>query len=150
MKSLFSIVIVQSRPKKNVINITPFELMWDRKDFVDDIYGTQNTREFFLQQLIDEMKSDEESVVDEKEVLDELPVKQKLQLADVEAELPNVIHKQFNYTDYSQLDGSNDRFMRKQRNTDKSTEFLQMQQAKSDLEEKLNNIETNESTLFSQ
>ena len=150
MKSLFGIVVVQSRPKKNVINITPFELMWDRKDFVDDIYGTQNTREFFLQQLIDEMKSDEESVVDEKEVLDELPVKQKLQLADVEAELPNVIHKQFNYTDYSQLDGSNDRFMRKQRNTDKSTEFLQMQQAKSDLEEKLNNIETNESTLFSQ
>lgn len=148
MKELFAVVVVQKRPSKGSVSITPFELTWERKDFVDDIYGTKNTKEFFLAQLIDEMKSDEESVVNEDEVLPDLEAKPKLQLKDVEHELPQVIHKQFNYMDYSTLDGSNERFLRKQRNTDKSAEVLQMQQAKTELEEKLNNIEE-QTLLFS-
>jgi hypothetical protein len=146
MKELFAVVVVQKRPSKGSVSITPFELTWERKDFVDDIYGTKNTKEFFLAQLIDEMKSDEESVVNEDEVLPDLEAKPKLQLKDVEHELPQVIHKQFNYMDYSTLDGSNERFLRKQRNTDKSAEVLQMQQTKTELEEKLNN--TDEQTLL--
>ena len=41
----------------------------------------------------------------------------KLQLKDVENELQNVVHKEFDYFEYSELDKSNERFMRKQENT---------------------------------
>ena len=36
---------------------------------------------------------------------------------DVENELQNVVHKEFDYFEYSELDKSNERFMRKQQNT---------------------------------
>ena len=120
-KELFDVVIIKSRPSKGIISITPFELEWERKDVLEDIYGTRATKEFFLQELIDEMKKPEE---DEEEVLDALPVTEKDKLDDVKDELPNVIHKEYDYFVYSELDKSNERFLRKQENTDKSKEYL--------------------------
>ncbi len=120
-KELFDVVIIKSRPSKGIISITPFELEWERKDVLEDIYGTRATKEFFLQELIDEMKKPEE---DEEEVLDALPVTEKDKLDDVKDELPNVIHKEYDYFVYSELDKSNERFLRKQENTDKSKEYM--------------------------
>ena len=41
----------------------------------------------------------------------------KKRLSDVKTELPTVVHKTYNYDEYSSQDESNDRFMRKQENT---------------------------------
>ena len=38
-------------------------------------------------------------------------------MADVRHEIPEVVHSDFDYDTYSELDGSNERFLRKQKNT---------------------------------
>lgn len=115
VEELWKVIVVQSRPRNGNVTIVPFELTWERKDNLENIYGTFYTKEFFLQQLVDNMKVDDVSELEEN--LPELPHTSKLTLKDVEHELPNIIHKEFGYFDYSKLDNSNDRFLRKQRNT---------------------------------
>jgi len=114
MQELFDVIIVHSRPKNGKISIKPFELIWERKEDLANIYGNRNTKEFFSE-LIDNI--DTNKLENDDEELPELPHTEKLQLSDVEPELMNVIHSQFGYFDYSKLDESNDRFMRKQENT---------------------------------
>lgn len=119
MKNIWKIIIVQSRPKNGEVTIAPFELIWQEKTSLEDIYGNAATQTFFLQELIDGMREDESSSVldEEDEELADLPVTSKLTLRDVEHDLQNVIHREYDYTEYSQKDGSNERFMRKQENT---------------------------------
>lgn len=108
---IFNVVVIKGRPSKGMIKISPFELLWEQKNDLTNLYGNLNTKEFFSD-LIDNM------VVDEtEEELPELEHTSKLQLKDVENELPNVVHKQYDYFEYSELDKSNERFMRKQENT---------------------------------
>ena len=108
---IFNVVVIKGRPSKGMIKISPFELLWEQKNDLTNLYGNLNTKEFFSD-LIDNM------VVDEtEEELPELEHTSKLQLKDVENELPNVVHKQYDYFEYSSLDKSNERFMRKQENT---------------------------------
>lgn len=108
---IFNVVVIKGRPSKGMIKISPFELLWEQKNDLANLYGNLNTKEFFSD-LIDNM------VVDEtEEELPELEHTSKLQLKDVENELPNVVHKQYDYFEYSSLDKSNERFMRKQENT---------------------------------
>jgi hypothetical protein len=45
-------------------------------------------------------------------------------MSDVEDELPTIVNKGFNYNEYSKLDGSNDRFLRKQENTNQLKQFF--------------------------
>jgi hypothetical protein len=113
-KDLWSVVIVQSKPKGGKVNIESFELMWDRKDIPDNIYGDMNTKEFLLQELIDNMKKPEEEVE-----LGEFDKKEKIDISEIADEIPNIVHEQFEYDIYSELDKSNERFMRKQENTNK-------------------------------
>ena len=120
-KELFDCIIVKSRPHGGMISIAPMELTWDRKDVIADVYGNYTTKEFFLQELVDEMK--QESVEPEEE-LEDLPMESKVKLDDVKDELPSVIHKEYDYYVYSELDKSNERFLRKQENTDKSKDFM--------------------------
>ena len=112
VSDLFDIIVIHSRPKNGVINIKPFELLWESKEDLKNIYGNTNTKTFF-EELVNNINIDKV----EDEELPELPHTEKLKLSDIENELPNVIHKQFGYFEYSKLDGSNDRFLRKQENT---------------------------------
>ena len=85
---------------------------------MNNIYGGIDATKQFFTDLIGKMKPEDQLEMSSEEIPD-LPYTSKLQLNDVEEELPNVIHKEFNYYDYSKLDESNDRFMRKQQNTNK-------------------------------
>ena len=51
---------------------------------------------------------------------------------DVENELQNVVHKEFDYYEYSELDKSNERFMRKQENTNSLRETIFIDHNESD------------------
>ena len=116
-KDLWLVVIDQSRPSKGNIHISPFELIWERKDIMQDIYGNSETKEFFLQELIDNMEVDKDKK--EEIQLPEFEAKNKLTLKDVEDTLKDIVHDPYEYDVYSQLDGSNDRFMAKQTNTER-------------------------------
>ena len=119
MKELFAIVVVQSRPKNGIVQIYPFELLWEEKTDLKNIYGNVATQTFFLQELIDGAREDESSSVldEEDEDLPALPMTSKKTIDDVQDEIPTIIHKEFEYDEYSEKDGSNKRFMRKQENT---------------------------------
>lgn len=116
VKELWDVVIIHSRPKQGKIDISPFDLLWDRKDIISNIYGDINTRDFLLQDLVDNIKMEDDEEVGEFEMTS------KLKEEDITDELPSIIHKEYEYDIYSSLDGSNDRFMRKQKNTNKLDE----------------------------
>ena len=97
------------------MKLQPFELLWDKKESLDNVYGNANTKLFFMEELIDGIKDD---VVDEDvEDIGDLPVARKTKLAEIEEELKTVVHSDFNYYNYSEQDNSNKRFMDKQENT---------------------------------
>ena len=108
---IFNVVVIKGRPSKGMVKISPFELLWEQKNDLTNLYGNLNTKEFFSD-LMDNMV-----VNDDEEEVPELEHTSKLQLKDVENELQNVVHKEFDYFEYSELDKSNERFMRKQENT---------------------------------
>lgn len=108
---IFNVVVIKGRPSKGMIKISPFELLWERKNDLENLYGNLNTKEFFSD-LMDNMV-----VTEDEDEVPELEHTSKLQLKDVENELQNVVHKEFDYFEYSELDKSNERFMRKQENT---------------------------------
>ena len=58
-----------------------------------------------------------EELEDERIKSMELPHTDKLKLEDVKEQIEKVISKPFAYYEYSEIDGSNDRFLRKQKNT---------------------------------
>ena len=124
MKGLFDILVVKSRPKNGQITIRPFELLWENKNDLKNLYGNINTKEFFLQQLIDNMQINKD---DEPEDLPELRQETKKTLEEIKNELPNIIHKEFDYYEYSEQDKSNDRFMRKQDSTNSLRENIFVQ-----------------------
>ena len=124
MKGLFDILVVKSRPKNGQITIRPFELLWENKNDLKNLYGNINTKEFFLQQLIDNMQINKD---DEPEDLPELRQEKKKTLEEIKNELPNIIHKKFDYYEYSEQDKSNDRFMRKQDSTNSLRENIFVQ-----------------------
>lgn len=122
---LWRIIIIQSRPKGGTVTIKPFELLWERKFDIENLYGNWNTKQFFLQELIEEMHPGDDAAdnclarIDDLSD-DDLPnfvMTPKKRLADVQGELASIVHKGFDYYDYSEKDGSNDRFLRKQQNT---------------------------------
>ena len=121
IKQLWDVVIIQDRPKKGIISVRPFELLWERKTNLDNMYGTEKTKLFFLEELIDNIKNDDnqQDVNKEDEELEnkQLPFTRKYKLEQIEHELKHVIHDGFDYSLYSELDKSNDRFMLKQTNT---------------------------------
>lgn len=145
LKDIWKIIIIQTRPKNGEVTITPFDLIWQEKNSIENIYGNDATQTFFLQELIDGMREDESSSVldEEDEDLADLPKTSKLKLSDVEDELPNVIHKEYDYKEYSEKDGSNKRFMRKQENTSKFRIFTQENN-----DEQLDDEQNKQPTLF--
>ena len=116
VKEYWKIIIINSKPHNGIVTISPFELLWKTKQQLNDIYGDLNTQTFFLEQLIGEMKEDKTDN-NEIEVLPEFEHTEKVKLDDIINELPDIIHKEFDYFNYSELDKSNERFMKKQENT---------------------------------
>ena len=115
-KELWKVIILQSRPKNGNVGIIPFELLWDKKTDLTDLYGGSTlTKTFFIEELVDEMKDEYDE--DDDEINKPFELTEKKKLADVTSELPNVIHRPYGYFEYSNLDKSNDRFIRKQENT---------------------------------
>ena len=124
VKELFDIVIIKKTPKQGIINIEPFVLFWDKKIDISDMFGGYIlTKEFFLQDLINNMKPMEE-LNDEYIDSYELPHTSKLTLDDVKQDIENIITKPYDYFKYSELDGSNNRFMNKQRSTNHLSNIL--------------------------
>ena len=125
IEELWKIIITQSKPKNGDITLAPFELLWKTKDSLDSIYGGNITKTFFMQELIDEMKDDADNIIeesyfptiDETDILPDLELTSKVKLDDVKDEVKSMINKDYDYYKYSDRDGSNERFMEKQRNT---------------------------------
>ena len=112
-KNLWKVIITQSRPQKGIITISPFELLWERKmDLLNPYGGSELTKEFFANELINDMKE-----VDDDDIDYEFNMTDKKRLIEISNELPNVIHKPYGYYEYTEMDMSNERFMRKQENT---------------------------------
>ena len=115
-KELWKVIILQGRSKKGTIGIVPFELLWEKKTDLTDVYGgSEQTKTFFIEELVDDMKEDYDE--DEDEINKPFELTEKKRIADITTELPNVIHRPYGYYEYSEMDDSNTRFMRKQENT---------------------------------
>lgn len=123
VQDLFKTVVLQSRPHKGKIQLEPFELLWEQKQMLNNIYGNKNTEEFFLQELDNDL-NDKENNIDDAEDVPELDMAPKLKLEDVENTLTNVIHSEFDYNKYVEKDLSNERFLRKQINTNSLRDTL--------------------------
>lgn len=117
VKDLFDVIVIKKESKQGIIHIEPFTLIWEKKIDVDDIFGGyMNTKEFFLQDLVNNMKPTEDD--NNGFIYDyQLPHTQKLTLDDIKDDIVNIVNKPFDYYKYSELDGSNTRFMNKQKNT---------------------------------
>jgi len=115
-KELWKVIILQGRSKKGTIGIVPFELLWEKKTDLTDVYGgSEQTKTFFIEELVDDMKEDYDE--DEDEINKPFELTEKKRIADITTELPNVIHRPYGYYEYSEMDDSNTRFMKKQENT---------------------------------
>ena len=62
--------------------------------------------------------------IDENAELPELELTAKIKLENVQDTINNTIKSTYDYYEYSELDGSNDRFMEKQRNTNSLREQI--------------------------
>ena len=139
VQDLWSVVVIQNKPKDGNIKLEMFELLWENREDIDlkNIYGDDSTKLFFSEQLLNSMKPE-----DDEEVAPELSHTSKLRLNDVENDLTNVVHTPYDYYEYSKLDGSNNRFMRKQENT--QSQFIPT------TESPTNAPKTDDMSLFSQ
>ena len=150
IKELWKVIITESKPKKGKISIKPFELLWQKRIDLQNLFGDDETRKFFLDELYEEMRDDSsysnDTVFDESETEEEFKHTSKKRLSEIKSELPNVVHDGFDYDEYSSIDGSNDRFLRKQKNTNKLNDGLFNDEQEN---EEFTNDEPQEQTIFS-
>lgn len=123
LKELWRVIIVQSHPKKGGITISPFEMLWETKQELNNIYGDLKTQTFFLEQLLGEEPIETEKKEDE-EKLEDLPHTHKMKLEDIEDELANFIDLNYDFNKYRNHNDANDKFLRKQENTNKLGELF--------------------------
>lgn len=121
--NLWKIVIDQSKPKNGIITIRPFEMLWDTKQEINEIYQNNITKQFFLQELIENIKIEDETKKEEtleeyeSKLPENLPHTSKYKLEQIESQLKNIIHDGYDYSDYASKDGTNKRFVEKMENT---------------------------------
>ena len=116
---LWKILVIERR-KNNQIHLSLFELLWSRKEDLINIYGGSNKiKNFFLDELIDNIKTETENTEAEnaEEEFDDFEKTEKKTLEQIKDDLKTVIHKDYDYYIYSNEDGSNARFLEKQENT---------------------------------
>ena len=152
VKELWKVIIVETKSRKGTINIKPFELLWEEKDKTKNLFGDEMTEQFFLvDELMSNMKDENGNITNVTKVIDESETERefehtsKKRLADVRHEIPEVVHSDFDYDTYSELDGSNERFLRKQKNTNQLVDSVfTMEERDNDLR----NRELKEMELF--
>ena len=93
-------------------------MLWDTKQDINKMYANNITNQFFLQELVEDMKDDEttssiKEVEEYENNLPQMPHTSKYKLEQIESQLKNVVHDGFDYSDYSIKDGTNKRFMEK-------------------------------------
>ena len=121
--NLWKIIIDQSKPKNGIITIRPFEMLWDTKQEINEIYQNNITKQFFLQELIENIKIEDENKKEEtleeyeSKLPENLPHTSKYKLEQIESQLKNIIHDGYDYSDYASKDGTNKRFVEKMENT---------------------------------
>lgn len=121
--NLWKVIIDQSKPKNGIITIKPFEMLWDTKQEINEIYQNNITKQFFLQELIENIKIEDETKKEEtleeyeSKLPENLPHTSKYKLEQIESQLKNVIHDGYDYSDYASKDGTNKRFVEKMENT---------------------------------
>lgn len=150
IRELFDVVVIKKSPKNGIIHIEPFTLFWDKKIDINDAFGGYiMTKEFFLQDLVDNMKP-VESLQDDYIETYELPHTEKLTLDDVKSDIENIITKPYDYFKYSQLDGSNNRFMNKQKSTNHLSNILSIENDLFDqnLDDNDNKVKNKQYNLF--
>lgn len=126
VKKLWKVVIIQKQ-KNNQVYVTPFELLWTHKTEMNDIYGgSKYTKEFFLQELINGIEENNDTNIEVEDdtteetfdiVNSDLEATSKVKLSDVQNDVDQIVQKTFDYSIYSKEHNANDRFMRKQFNT---------------------------------
>ena len=118
LDKIFNIIVFKGRPKNYIYNLRMFESLWSKKDEIDllNVYGDRSTMEFFMNDFANKAKEVEE---EEEEEAPDFVTTTKLEEKDIEHEIPNIVHKDFDYYKYSEEDNSNNRFLRKQENTNK-------------------------------
>ena len=131
IKELWKVIIIESKANKDgKIRIVPFELTWQRKDVLQDMYGNESTHEFLIQCLEDEMEKKLKEEAEQEVELPDFERKNKLTIDQIKNDIPNIIHDGFNYSKYSEEDGSNERFLRRQENTKNIEPMIKMQNEK--------------------
>lgn len=121
--NLWKVIIDQSKQKNGIITIRPFEMLWDTKQEINEIYQNNITKQFFLQELIENIKIEDETKKEEtleeyeSKLPENLPHTSKYKLEQIESQLKNVIHDGYDYSDYASKDGTNKRFVEKMENT---------------------------------
>jgi hypothetical protein len=145
--SLFDTIVIRGKSKNFVYNLQMFELLWDKKNDLDltNIYGDANTAQFFAQEFFN---IKDENDFEEDEAPDFVLTPKKT-AEDIESEIPNIVHSDFNYFKYSEMDGSNNRFMRKQKNTDKTNNGFNTpsEEVKKEVEKEINLFSDNTEEL---
>ncbi len=130
IKDLWKVIIKEGGKVNGVITLMPVDLLWKSKERNINIFGTIATKEFFMQELLDNIKetgaeegydetNSEETLsdlVDNVEVED-IAHTGKYHYTDVAKEVNNIIDTDYDFTEYSNKRGQNDRFMTKQENT---------------------------------
>ena len=122
--NIWKIVIDETKTKtknkdgQKLIAIQPYELLWETRETLKDIYSKNPTNTFFLQELVDDMKTPTtNSQPDDNELdnvdLPEFELTEKKTLDQIKPELTTVVHKGFDYNKYSDEDNSNNKFMEK-------------------------------------
>lgn len=119
--NLWKTVIVQGRPSGGKVAIEPFKLLWTKKHTMSSLYEGSMTSEFFIDELMDNVKDSATELngmeKPDNEIVPEFDHTSKVTLTDLETKLNEVVHSEFDYTVYADKDGSNNRFLRKQENT---------------------------------
>lgn len=151
VKELWKVITIEKRCK-NGVSIRPFELLWEEKNKMQNLFGDEQTAQFFLiQELLDDMRDDSsynnDTIFDESEADVDFEHTSKKRRSDVTDEIPNIVHADFDYDKYTKLDGSNERFLRKQRNTNQLLDSVFTQEENSITNDNENNIRR-DITLF--
>lgn len=82
-------------------------MLWDTKQEINEIYQNNITKQFFLQELIENIKIEDETKKEEtleeyeSKLPENLPHTSKYKLEQIESQLKNVIHDGYDYSDYA-------------------------------------------------
>lgn len=123
ISELWKVIIDESKPKNGIVTIYPFEMLWKTREELNTIYQNNITNQFFLQELVDNMKDEdihnsnkEESVEEYEKNLPEYKTAPKYKLEQIESTLKSIVHDGYDYSKYSIEDGTNAKFIEKMKN----------------------------------